>query len=319
MSLDTLKRTATARTGDEPTLADRLASLSLDDALPPGFDPPRFLRAVLTAVRQNPELSACTWQSLAGAVMTAAQLGLEPGPLGHCWLIPRYNRDAGGKVASFQLGWTGVLELARRSGRLGTVDGGAFYAGELVTERYGTDPALEIVPRRPRPEGAEPAGYWVSVEFLDGSRPRFKVADRADIDAHAARHAPKNQRGDLVGAWASDFDTMAVISVFRSLRNWLPLSPDMHHALTVDGQVVEHDTRPTGQLLDRLTPAQRPHELPEPPAVVSPTGDPDEGPVVEQTDQPGEGGDGVVVVSGEQPDSAPSSPEPAARSRRGTR
>jgi recombination protein RecT len=236
MSLDRVKeRIAPAAEPQAPTLYEQVESLAEEvaRALPGTIDAERFVRNTLTVLRQTPKLAQCTWPSIAGALMTAAQVGLEPGPLGHCWLIPRWNRTVGANEATFQLGWTGILELARRSGRIGTVDGGWFFDGELIEERYGSSSELIIRPRRPRPTG-EPVGYWVAVEMLDGARPMFKLMDRAEIVAHADRHAPKDRNGNLTGAWGSDFDTMAVISVFRSMRNWLPLSPEMSTALADD-------------------------------------------------------------------------------------
>lgn len=219
-----------------PTLYEQIEGLGAEiaRALPGSIDAERFVRNTLTVLRQTPKLAECSWPSIAGALMTAAQVGLEPGPLGHCWLIPRWNRNTGQNEATFQLGWTGILELARRSGRIGTVDGGVVYPGELVEERYGSTSVLDIQVRRPRPTDKGPVAYWVAVEMLDGSRPMFKVMDAAEIVAHADRHAPKDRNGNLAGAWGSDFDAMAVISVFRSMRNWLPLSPELSTALADD-------------------------------------------------------------------------------------
>lgn len=52
-------------------------------ALPATITPERFTRIVLTALSSNPKLQQCTPGSFLGAMMQAAQLGLEPNtPLG---------------------------------------------------------------------------------------------------------------------------------------------------------------------------------------------------------------------------------------------
>lgn len=74
-------------------------------ALPGVMTPERFTRIVLTALSSNPELQQCTPESFCGAMMTAAQLGLEPNtPLGQAYLIPYRNNRKGVVECQFQLG-----------------------------------------------------------------------------------------------------------------------------------------------------------------------------------------------------------------------
>ena len=62
-------------------------------ALPSVMTPERFTRIALTAVSNNPQLAHCTPMSFLGAMMQAAQLGLEPNtPLGQAYLIPYRNK-----------------------------------------------------------------------------------------------------------------------------------------------------------------------------------------------------------------------------------
>ena len=62
-------------------------------ALPAQIGPDRFNRICMTALTTNPKLGECTPASFIGAVMNAAQLGLEPNtPLGQAYLIPTATR-----------------------------------------------------------------------------------------------------------------------------------------------------------------------------------------------------------------------------------
>ena len=64
----------------------------IEAALPSVITQERFTRMALTAVSSNPKLADCTPQSFMGALMQAAQLGLEPNtPLGQAYLIPFRN------------------------------------------------------------------------------------------------------------------------------------------------------------------------------------------------------------------------------------
>ena len=62
-------------------------------ALPAFLTPERFTRMALSAINNTPELAECTPMSFIGALMNAAQLGLEPNtPLGQAYLIPYKNK-----------------------------------------------------------------------------------------------------------------------------------------------------------------------------------------------------------------------------------
>ena len=62
-------------------------------ALPQVITPERFTRMALSALNTTPKLAECSQMSFLGALMNAAQLGLEPNtPLGQAYLIPYRNK-----------------------------------------------------------------------------------------------------------------------------------------------------------------------------------------------------------------------------------
>ena len=64
----------------------------IQKALPTVITGERFTRMVLMAMSSNPQLQQCTPKSFLGAMMQAAQLGVEPNtPLGQAYLIPYKN------------------------------------------------------------------------------------------------------------------------------------------------------------------------------------------------------------------------------------
>ncbi len=85
----------------------------LQAALPKHITPERLVRVALSAIQNTPKLLECDRNSLFRAVLTSAQLGLEPdGILGQAYLIP-----FAGKV-QFIPGYKGLIDLARRSGEV---------------------------------------------------------------------------------------------------------------------------------------------------------------------------------------------------------
>ena len=111
-------RGAVAKTSDEPrkkTVRDIIMERQADiaKALPAaaGMTPERLTMVAYTLVHSNPKLGGCTPQSLIGALMTAAQLGLEPGPQQHVYFIPRWNSRLKAENASLE---QSVKELQSR-------------------------------------------------------------------------------------------------------------------------------------------------------------------------------------------------------------
>ena len=93
-------------------------------ALPAVMTPERFTRIVLSALSTNPKLGQTTPQSFLAAMMTAAQLGMEPNtPLGQAYLIPFYNNKTHCSECQFQLGYKRLIDLAYRSGEVSIIHG----------------------------------------------------------------------------------------------------------------------------------------------------------------------------------------------------
>lgn len=77
------------------------------------------------------KLAETTPQSFLGAMMTAAQLGVEPNtPLGQAYLIPYRNK--GVMECQFQLGYKGLIDLAYRSGEISIIQAQVVYSGTVL-------------------------------------------------------------------------------------------------------------------------------------------------------------------------------------------
>ena len=87
------------------SIADMIKAMEpeIKKALPQVITPERFTRMALSALNTTPKLAECSQMSFLGALMNAAQLGLEPNtPLGQAYLIPYRNK---GKLeCQFQIG-----------------------------------------------------------------------------------------------------------------------------------------------------------------------------------------------------------------------
>src|SRR5487761_2116965 len=82
----------------------------LTAALPKHLTADRMARLAMTEFSTNRALQECSPNSIAASIMTAGQLGLEPGVNGAGFLIPYKG------TCTFVPGWKGLVDLVSRSG-----------------------------------------------------------------------------------------------------------------------------------------------------------------------------------------------------------
>jgi recombination protein RecT len=116
----------------------------IEVALPKWLSAERMLRIVFSATLKNPTILECSTESILAAIMQACQLGLEP-VLGRGYLIPYQNSKKVGndwvKVyeLSFQPGYQGLVDLARRSGDIRDVFAAIVYEQDEFEYQLGTE------------------------------------------------------------------------------------------------------------------------------------------------------------------------------------
>lgn len=180
-------------------------------ALPKHINTDRFVRIAITTIRQNPKLAQCSQESLLGALMVSAQLGLEPGILGQCYLIP-YGREC-----QFQIGYKGMIELLRRSGQLKDIYAYSVYENDDFEITYGLDRNLIHKPNLAN-KGNFLGCYCVAI-LKDDTR-AFEYMSKEEIEAHAKKFSKTFGNGP----WKTDFEAMSHKTVVKKMLKWLPLS-----------------------------------------------------------------------------------------------
>ena len=180
-------------------------------ALPKHINSERFVRIAITTIRQNPKLAKCNQESLLGALMVSAQLGLEPGVLGQCYLIP-YGREC-----QFQIGYKGMIELLRRSGQLKDIYAYSVYENDEFEMTYGLNRDLKHKPNL-QDRGNFIGCYCVAV-LKDDAR-AFEYMTKEEIEAHGKKFSKTYGNGP----WKTDFEAMAHKTVVKKMLKWLPVS-----------------------------------------------------------------------------------------------
>jgi recombination protein RecT len=192
----------------------------LQKAMPSNMSSSRLIRQVITLVHANPALVECTHMSILAGCMQAAELGLElTGPLGHAYLVPRWDKRLRAKVATFQIGWKGLVALAMRSGQLACLSVRTVHANEPFRILGGTSPRIDhefVFGNK-----GEPVGYY-AVAVYRGGGSDFEFMSKEDVVAHRQKFAPP---GDRQSPWDTSFDAMAEKTVVRKLCRRLSLCP----------------------------------------------------------------------------------------------
>lgn len=219
-----------------PTVVDLLELMQpeIGRALPALMDSDRFTRIVLTVVKSNEKLMGCDPMTLLAAVMLSAQLGLEPGPLGHSYFVP-YGRDV-----TFILGYKGMIHLALQSERVSSVEARCVFEGDDFDYAYGLNDDLTHKPCGETDPGKVSHSYAIA-KFRDGGH-QFIVTTRDQIEAARLR-SPSGKRGK--GPWVTDYAAMAAKTSVRRLAPFLPQAVHMHQALAAD-ETVQHQFMPFG-------------------------------------------------------------------------
>ena len=194
--------------------------------LPKHLTPERMARIAMTELRKTPKLQECDPMSFIAAIMQASQLGLEPGILGSCYLIP-FNNDQTGKVeCTFMPGYRGFLDLARRSGQIVSLVSRAVYSNDEFSYEFGLKENLIHKPAM-NDRGELVAVYAVAL-LKDGGH-QFDVMSKKDVDIIKNQSKSKNK-----GPWVTHYEEMAKKTVLRKLFKWLPCSVEMQKAVSLD-------------------------------------------------------------------------------------
>lgn len=213
-------------------------------AMPKGTEAAQLVRDALTCIQQTPKLADCTPQTVLGALMTCAQLGLRPGVsgLGHAWVLPYWDSKSRTNVAQLIIGYKGFVDLAYRSGQIATVIARTVYAQDTFDVEYGID---EKLIHKPAMSGdrSTPVAHYAIVKLANGGR-SFWVMTEDEMQAWKRKYAPKNKAGNTVGPWVSDYEAMARKTCLLRLAAWMPKSTDLSVAIQVDNGV-RTDIMPT--------------------------------------------------------------------------
>jgi len=197
-------------------------------ALPRHLNADTMTRIALTCFRMTPKLADCHPASVFACVIQASQLGLRPGLMGECYLIPYKDQ------CTLQFGYQGLLELVRRSGLVESISAHLVHERDEFDVQWGTDPGIK---HRPYLDGdAGPIRLVYAVARLKGGGTHAELMTLHDIERIKARsqNVINAARYGKQTPWDTDYGEMARKTVLRRICKFLPKSTDLASALAID-------------------------------------------------------------------------------------
>ena len=233
-----------------------------------GKDGQQFVTAIISAVSTNPQLAECENSSIVSAALLGQALKLSPSPqLGQYYIVPFNNSDRECKVAQFQLGYKGYIQLAIRSGQYKKINVLAIKEGELIEyDPLNEEIKVNLIEDEELREQAKTIGYYAMFEYLNGFRKTLYWSKNKML-AHADKYSkafsvnatkgkyPKVSFEDFEAGkvaeedmwkyssfWYKDFDGMAYKTMLRQLiSKWGIMSIDMQTAMEKDMAVIKEN------------------------------------------------------------------------------
>lgn len=223
-----------------------------------GKDGSKFITAIVSAVNTNPALQECTNQSILSAALLGQSLNLSPSPqMGFYYMVP-YNDKERGKVAQFQLGYKGYIQLAIRSGQYKSLNVLPIKKGELVKyDALNEEIEVNLIEDEEEREKAETVGYYATFTYLNGFK-KSLYWSKKKMESHAIRFSKGYAAKKGYTFWEKDFDSMACKTMLRQLiSKWGLMSTDLEKAYESDMAVINEDGTPTYVETEEL-PAEQP-------------------------------------------------------------
>lgn len=208
-----------------------------------GKDGQQFVTAIISAVSTNPQLAECENSSIVSAALLGQALKLSPSPqLGQYYIVPFNNSDRGCKVAQFQLGYKGYIQLAIRSGQYKKINVLAIKEGELIEyDPLNEEIKVNLIEDEELREQAETIGYYAMFEYMNGFRKTIYWT-KQKMEAHALKYSKGYKAKKGYTFWEKDFDGMAYKTMLRQLiSKWGIMSVDMQTAMEKDMAVIKEN------------------------------------------------------------------------------
>lgn len=190
---------------------------------------PQFLTSILALYNNDAALRKADPVSIVQSAMIAASLDLPiEKNFGYAWIIPYKNWKTNETKAQFQMGYKGYIQLALRSGQYEKINVITVYEGQLVD---WDDLTENFVYDRTQKKSDKVIGYAAFFKLLSGFV-KTVYWTKEEVERHRIEFNKAKNPEELSGAWASNYNAMAMKVVLNNLlKKWGILSVDLRTAI----------------------------------------------------------------------------------------
>lgn len=193
-----------------------------------GENSEKWISNILNVGTGSKQLRECDPKTIVHAAIQSIALKLDLDKnLGFAYIVPY------GRVAQFQMGYKGFIQLAMRSGQYKTMNVTAIREGQLIANNILTG---EIEFNADAKTSDKVIGYAAYFRLINGfEKTLFMNSDQ--VEKHAQRYSKMYNHAESL--WKKDFEKMALKTVLKLLLSkYGILSVDMQVALKTDQSVI---------------------------------------------------------------------------------
>lgn len=217
----------------------------------------RFMESVKFAILdpKNPLLRTCDKESLQRSIAQAANYGLEVGGvLGQSYFIP-YNESVKNPITNewekvmtchFQIGYKGLIELARRSRTIKTIAAEPVYSNDNFECELASGRSIHHKIDIFKDRGTVVA-YYCLVELTNGGE-QFAILTKSDAEKFRDKYsksyvmAKTSGKGLEENNWVRNFDAMALKTCVIKALKLCPISIETLRAVQTEEMGDFNDT-----------------------------------------------------------------------------
>lgn len=217
---------------------------SFESILPSHIPAKKFMRTVVGAVQNNPDLLACNQESVMQSCQRAAQDGLILDNSEAAMVI--FNTKDGNKwvkKAQYMPMVKGIMKSLRNSGKISTL------STQIVhkNDEFSYDPGAGVLKHNPDWFGdrGEAIGVYAMAILTDGSQ-QVEILNQTQLEKiRKVSKSGSDKQGNPIGIWKQWPEEMWRKSALRKLAKYLPSSADIDQMFTHDNDNYDHSQAET--------------------------------------------------------------------------
>lgn len=195
-----------------------------------------YIKGLLISLfKDNPDLLQCRQDSIWRAIASICKLGLKPdGMMGECYLI-RYGHEA-----KLQIGYKGLVELARRSGEISKIVTYVVREGDEFEYSTGIESYERHRPSDSPTRSEQPITHAVAAIKLTNGEVNIQVMDSSALERHKSQYSKGSNSKH--SPWNTAEEQMCKKTALSSLirSGCVPIQTDVEIDMKQNNPVVEN-------------------------------------------------------------------------------